>query len=86
MTKLGLDPNQVSQSTKNLVDSEMLPFWRRVTVHYALRLLVAPLIESCILLDRLLYLRENGITNSWISSIFDPELSPRNFAIVARKT
>ena len=67
------------------VSEEMLPHWRRVLVHYALRLLTAPLIESCILLDRLLFLRENGIEDSWIVPVFDPNLSPRNFAIVALK-
>ena len=90
MAKLRVESTILDEGENNhvrrRVEEEMLPHWRRVAVHYALRLLTAPLIESCVLLDRLIYLRESGIEESWICSIFDPEVSPRNFAIVAVKT
>lgn len=34
--------------------------WKRVVVFYSLRLLLAPVIETVIQLDRLLYLSEQG--------------------------
>jgi len=58
--------------------------WRKVIIFYCLRLLVAPAIESLILVDRVLYLAECGYDAS-LTPIFDPILSPRNVAIVACK-
>jgi hypothetical protein len=34
--------------------------WKRVVIFYTLRLLLAPLVETILLLDRLLYLKELG--------------------------
>lgn len=34
--------------------------WKRVVIFYTLRLLLAPLVETILLLDRLLYLKEHG--------------------------
>jgi hypothetical protein len=34
--------------------------WKRVVVFYTLRLLLAPLVETILLLDRVLYLKELG--------------------------
>jgi hypothetical protein len=34
--------------------------WKRVVIFYTLRLLLAPLVETVLLLDRLLYLKELG--------------------------
>ncbi|KAL1530393.1 hypothetical protein AB1Y20_001300 [Prymnesium parvum] len=60
----------------------LLENWRRVVVYYVLRLLIAPLWEALILLDRLMFLRERGHPSALIP-IFDPLLSPRNYALVA---
>ena len=49
-----------------------------------LRLLLAPLWEALILLDRLLFLRERGHRSALVP-IFDPLLSPRNYAVVGVK-
>ena len=51
--------------------------WRRVVVYYVLRLLLAPLWEALILLDRLLFLRELGHASALVP-LFDPRLSPRS--------
>lgn len=34
--------------------------WQRVVIFYSLRLMLAPVIETVVQLDRLLYLREQG--------------------------
>jgi hypothetical protein len=34
--------------------------WKRVVIFYTLRLMLAPLVETILLLDRLLYLKELG--------------------------
>ena len=62
----------------------LLSQWRRVVAYYVLRQLVAPLWEELLLLDRLLFLRERGHRASLVP-LFDPLLSPRNYALVASK-
>ncbi|XP_065366654.1 probable methyltransferase-like protein 25 [Calliphora vicina] len=52
---------------------------------YLLRMTFAPVLESLILLDRLLFLKELGHTQSFLMPVFDPVVSPRHFAIVAIK-
>ena len=59
--------------------------WRQLVCFYQYRALFALLIESIILTDRLLYLREKGISNSMIVKLFDSVVSPRCFALVAIK-
>ena len=58
--------------------------WWKVVVYYSLRLLFAPIIETVILLDRCLYLLEQG-HESCLVPIFDPELSPRNHVLLSKK-
>jgi hypothetical protein len=62
----------------------LLSQWRRVVVFNVLRLLLAPLSEALLLLDRLLYLREGG-HHAALVPLFDPALSPRSYALVAVK-
>ncbi|KAH8254908.1 hypothetical protein KR026_004526 [Drosophila bipectinata] len=52
---------------------------------YLVRMSFAPVLESLILLDRLLYLKELGYERSYLIDLFDPVISPRHFAIVALK-
>ncbi|KAH8254027.1 hypothetical protein KR032_008098 [Drosophila birchii] len=52
---------------------------------YLLRMSFAPILESLILLDRLLYLKELGYDRSYLIDLFDPVISPRHYAIVAIK-
>ncbi|XP_026738794.1 protein RRNAD1 isoform X1 [Trichoplusia ni] len=58
--------------------------WRRVVVVYTLRLALAPLVETVVLLDRLLYVLEKGFSCE-IWPVFDPKLSPRNHIIIAKR-
>ena len=50
-------------------------------VYYVLRLLLAPLWEALLLLDRLLFLQERGYA-AQLLPLFDPTLSPRNYAVL----
>ncbi|XP_076322978.1 methyltransferase-like protein 25B isoform X2 [Tachypleus tridentatus] len=58
--------------------------WEHVVVFYSLRLLLAPVIESLVLIDRMLYLYEKGIP-SLLIPLFDPDMSPRNQVLLAVK-
>lgn len=56
-----------------------------MSTFYYLRCMLAPVIESLILLDRLLYLFEQGFEKSYLVKLFDPVVSPRCFGIVSLK-
>ncbi|XP_039760390.1 protein RRNAD1-like isoform X2 [Pararge aegeria] len=63
---------------------EDLGQWKKVVILYTLRLALAPLVETVILLDRVLFMLENNISCA-IYPVFDPKISPRNHIIVGRK-
>ncbi|XP_017961249.1 methyltransferase-like protein 25 isoform X2 [Drosophila navojoa] len=56
-----------------------------LSLFYLLRMSFAPVVESLILLDRLLYLKELGYTHSYLIDLFDAVISPRHYAVVAFK-
>ncbi|XP_062848541.1 protein RRNAD1 [Trichomycterus rosablanca] len=56
----------------------------RVVVYFSLALLLAPVVESLVLLDRMLFLQERGF-QSQLVPLFDPVLSPRNHVLLAVK-
>ncbi|XP_041369668.1 protein RRNAD1-like [Gigantopelta aegis] len=58
--------------------------WKDVVAFYVIRLSLAPLIETLILLDRMVYLYEKGISSTLVP-IFEPRLSPRNYVLLASK-
>ena len=54
--------------------------------YWTLRAALGPVLETLILLDRLLFLQEQGSSvEALILPIFDPALSPRNMALIAKK-
>lgn len=56
--KLGLEvPHEDLESEEMQMN---LLQWKRVVIFYTLRLLLAPLVETILLLDRLLFLKELG--------------------------
>jgi len=74
-------------SEEELTDPKIgaqLEQWWEVVTFYTLRLAMAPVIETVILLDRCLFLYENNVDNMMIP-LFDPIMSPRNQVIVAVK-
>ncbi|XP_023569413.1 protein RRNAD1 isoform X4 [Octodon degus] len=81
LQRVGLDP----QLPLNLADLRAHQAQEnRVVAFFSLALLLAPLVETLILLDRLLYLQEQGF-HAELLPIFNPELSPRNLVLVATK-
>ncbi|XP_061190946.1 methyltransferase-like protein 25B [Saccostrea echinata] len=64
--------------------TERLKEWRQVVAFYTLRLSLSPVVESLLLLDRQMYLYEQGIS-SLALPVFDPKISPRNFVLLAKK-
>ncbi|XP_063432236.1 methyltransferase-like protein 25B [Mytilus trossulus] len=82
LDKLGLDSEIDSDILKTLLCK--LSNWKDVVAFYTIRLALAPVVETVILLDRMFYLKEQGIS-SYLIPVFDPSLSPRNFALVAYK-
>ncbi|XP_060937359.1 protein RRNAD1 [Limanda limanda] len=73
--ELPLDPGRVET---------MLKQQGRVVVYSSLALLLAPVVETLVLLDRIIYLQENGV-DSQLVALFQPNFSPRNLVLVARK-
>uniref|UniRef100_A0A3P9L3X5 Ribosomal RNA adenine dimethylase domain containing 1 n=1 Tax=Oryzias latipes TaxID=8090 RepID=A0A3P9L3X5_ORYLA len=72
---LPLDPERVEA---------MMEQQRRVVVYFSLTMLLAPVVETLVLLDRIIYLQENGV-DSQLVPLFNPNFSPRNFVLVAMK-
>ncbi|KAJ7548939.1 hypothetical protein O6H91_07G033800 [Diphasiastrum complanatum] len=73
---------------------EIEPYMALVGVFWSLRAVLAPVLESYILLDRLLFLKEQALKAnnedretiiSQLVPLFDPLVSPRNMAIVAMR-
>ncbi|RWW70905.1 hypothetical protein BHE74_00021393 [Ensete ventricosum] len=65
---------------------EAQPYTEFIGPFWALRAALGPLVESYILLDRLLFLQEQGNSvEAFLFPIFDPTLSPRNMAVIARR-
>ncbi|XP_029360454.1 methyltransferase-like protein 25B [Echeneis naucrates] len=73
--ELPLDPERV----ESLLEQQ-----GRVVVYFSLALLLAPVVETLVLLDRMIYLQENGV-DSQLVALFNPNFSPRNFVLVALK-
>uniref|UniRef100_H3D618 Methyltransferase like 25B n=1 Tax=Tetraodon nigroviridis TaxID=99883 RepID=H3D618_TETNG len=72
---LRLDPERVEA---------MLKQQGRVVVFFSLALLLAPVVETLVLLDRMIYLQEHGL-DSQLVPLFNPNFSPRNFVLVGQK-
>ncbi|XP_073220889.1 uncharacterized protein [Cicer arietinum] len=65
---------------------EAEPFADLIGPYWSLRAALGPLLETLILLDRLLFLQEQGgALEAYLLPIFDPNISPRNVAVIAKK-
>lgn len=54
--------------------------------YWSIRAALGPVLETLLLLDRLLFLQEqDDILEAVMVPIFDPILSPRNMALIAKK-
>ncbi|KAF5807556.1 putative Methyltransferase domain-containing protein [Helianthus annuus] len=65
---------------------EAEPFLEVIGPYWSLRAALGPVLETLILLDRLLFLQEQGDSVEAIMvPIFNPNISPRNVALIAKK-
>lgn len=84
LCQLGLKPLQDTELRR--IWDEVQPFSELVGPYWSLRAALGPLLETYILLDRMLFLQEAGNTiEAVMLPVFDPEISPRNVAIIAKK-
>ncbi|XP_050944105.1 uncharacterized protein LOC103487650 isoform X5 [Cucumis melo] len=84
LIRLGLQSSQDTDCYGIWTDTE--PFTELIGPYWSLRAALGPVLETCILLDRLLFLQEQGGSlEAILLPVFDPDLSPRNVAIIARK-
>ncbi|KAJ6652412.1 hypothetical protein lerEdw1_011530 [Lerista edwardsae] len=81
LARVGLDPNTPLDPPAL---ASMLAQERKVVAFFSLALLLAPLVETLILLDRAIYLQEQGF-HCELLPLFDPTFSPRNLVLVAAK-
>ncbi|KAJ3674488.1 hypothetical protein LUZ60_005104 [Juncus effusus] len=66
--------------------NDVRPFTELVGSFWSIRAALGQVIETYILLDRLLFLQEQGNSiEAFLVPLFDPGLSPRNVAIIAQK-
>ncbi|CAD5228941.1 unnamed protein product [Bursaphelenchus okinawaensis] len=79
-----LEENKLDNDINKQINQLLSVSRTQVPVFYALRLLIAPLIETVILYDRQEYLKEHGITSKLIP-LFNPNISPRNTALISIK-
>ncbi|XVF79451.1 hypothetical protein PTKIN_Ptkin14bG0224100 [Pterospermum kingtungense] len=84
LCRLGLKP--LDDINFHGIWKEVEPYVNLIGVYWSLRAAFGPLLETFILLDRLLFLQERaGHLEAVMLPIFDPALSPRNVAIIAKK-
>ncbi|KAL6643830.1 hypothetical protein ACP70R_018596 [Stipagrostis hirtigluma subsp. patula] len=66
---------------------DVQPFAEYIGPFWCLRAALGPLVETYILLDRLLFLQEQGdLVEALLFPLFDPTMSPRNMAVIAWKS
>ncbi|XP_067675091.1 probable methyltransferase-like protein 25 [Haliotis asinina] len=85
-TRLGLPADKVTRDLVEDYDKSYNYVHRQLAAFVQLRAVLAPCIESLILLDRYLYLLEqDNIQDVYLTQLFNPVVSPRCFAIIATK-
>ncbi|XP_078489142.1 methyltransferase-like protein 25B [Ciona intestinalis] len=82
--KLNLNHPEIHSPVSVSRIESMLSRWHHVVTYFTLSIMVAQVVEMIILLDRVLYIEENGFECE-LHAIFEPTLSPRCFSITAHK-
>jgi hypothetical protein len=93
LRRLQLNSNGVkSQSDLSMSEDEivtyydkLLPYFPQLQAVFALQMLIAPVIESFLVLDRIVFLEEHEGVKAFVKPTFSEQLSPRNLAIIAIK-
>ncbi|XP_028388682.1 methyltransferase-like protein 25 isoform X1 [Phyllostomus discolor] len=86
LKKLGLDESKVPEKVITDYYEKYKPRMNELEAFNMLKVVLAPCIETLILLDRLCYLKEQEDT-AWsaLVKLFDPVKSPRCYAVIALK-
>lgn len=85
LKKLSVDDSEVSEQLLRDLECKFEVELEQLKVFYLYRMTYAPILEGVILLDRLLFLKENGYENSYLAKLFDPVVSPRCYSVLAFK-
>ncbi|XP_036999329.2 probable methyltransferase-like protein 25 isoform X1 [Artibeus jamaicensis] len=86
LKKLGLDESKLPEKTIMDYYDKYKPRMNELEAFNMLKVVLAPCIETLILLDRLCYLKEQENTVwSALVKLFDPVKSPRCYAVIALK-
>ena len=84
--KIGVDICLSDQEISELYQEEDNKFGKKLNAFYQFRALFAPLVESIILVDRLVFLEEDSsVKDCYLVKMFDSNISPRSYAVVATK-
>ncbi|XP_045156232.2 methyltransferase-like protein 25B [Mercenaria mercenaria] len=83
LQKLNIPEEQLPDELLHQAD-RMTEKWKDVVAFYTIRLALAPVVETLVLLDRMMFLYEKGYTSALVP-VFDPGLSPRNFVLLSWK-
>ncbi|KAM6153526.1 putative methyltransferase-like protein 25 [Erethizon dorsatum] len=86
LKKLGLDETKLPEKTIMDYYEKYKPRMNELEAFNMLKVVLAPCVETLILLDRLCYLKEQeDIAWSALVKLFDPVKSPRCYAVIALK-
>uniref|UniRef100_A0A336MDL2 CSON015562 protein n=1 Tax=Culicoides sonorensis TaxID=179676 RepID=A0A336MDL2_CULSO len=81
--KFNFESKIPSREQINEIEAKYDASLAQLQLFYVLRLFLAPVTESLIILDRLLYLKENEFEKSYIVELFDKVVSPRCYGIIS---
>ena len=96
ITKLADDQKrgtEIQRRMENLTNEEILRYEakfkekkKELSIIWSLMAFSASVVESCIVMDRWLYLREQAeVSDCWVETVFDYKQSPRNLVVVGIK-
>ncbi|KAI9230855.1 MAG: methyltransferase domain-containing protein, partial [Piptocephalis tieghemiana] len=90
MTKMGMEEKGREMGESKALDllahGEKQGWAKHIAALWSLRALLAPCIESLIVLDRWFFLKEQGVSRAWILSGWEEEVSPRNLILIAQRS
>ena len=73
-----LTDEDISRYEENFKDKK-----KELSIVWSLMAFSASVVESCIVVDRWLYLREQAeVRDCWVESVFEYKQSPRNLVVV----
>ena len=96
ITKLADDQKhgaEIQRRMEYLIDEDILRYEakfkekkKELSIIWSLMAFSASVVESCIVMDRWLYLREQAeVSDCWVETVFDYKQSPRNLVVVGIK-